>query len=149
MGVIAAVMSYPMGEVNEGDVVVIKADGSSFQEIGHFTQDTWERIIDLIPNDGTVDVEDNKMPHEFVLYDNYPNPFNPVTTIQFAIPAAQHVNLRVYDAIGKQVAELVNEYKSAGDYKIQFNAANLSSGVYFYTMKAGSFAITKKLVLMK
>jgi predicted outer membrane repeat protein len=149
MGVIAVVMSYPMGEVNEGDIVFIKANGSSFEEIGQITTDTWERIIELIPNDGTVDVNGETIPQDFVLYDNYPNPFNPVTTIEFAIPSSGQVNLKVHDAIGREITELVNEYKVPGKYNVQFNAANLSSGIYFYTLSAGSFSRTKKLVLLK
>ncbi len=91
----------------------------------------------------------NNMPKEFKLNQNYPNPFNPSTTIEFQIPKQSYVSLNVYDILGNKVAELVDQVKPAGRYTISFDAANLSSGVYFYTIEAGSFEQTKKLILMK
>ena len=81
--------------------------------------------------------------------DNYPNPFNPVTKINFEIPIQGLVTLKVYDLTGKEVANLVNEEKSAGSYSIEFNGANFSSGVYFYRLTAGNIVITKKMTLIK
>ena len=92
---------------------------------------------------------EEEIPAEFSLSQNYPNPFNPATTIQFAIPKASHVSLKVYDVLGNEVAELVNEELSAGVYNRTFNAANLSSGIYFYTLRANNFTATKKLMLIK
>jgi len=90
------------------------------------------------------------LPTQFSLDQNYPNPFNPTTTINFSIPTSSKVTLKVYDALGKEVATLVNEFKNAGNYSTGFNAdASLSSGVYFYTLSAGTFNSTKKLMLMK
>jgi Secretion system C-terminal sorting domain len=80
---------------------------------------------------------------------NYPNPFNPSTMISYQVPNSSHVNLRVFDVLGREVATLVNEVKSAGAYKAMFNASNFSSGVYFYQLNAGSFIQTKKMLLMK
>lgn len=80
---------------------------------------------------------------------NYPNPFNPATTINYAIPKDGKVEIKVYDMLGREVATLVNEYKTAGKYEVTFNADNLSSGVYLYTIRAGDFSETKKLMLMK
>ena len=80
---------------------------------------------------------------------NYPNPFNPSTKIQYAIPRAGDVQLVVYDVIGRQVATLVNEFKTAGIYTVDFNASSLSSGIYFYRIKSGSFTDTKKMLLVK
>ena len=88
------------------------------------------------------------LPSCFELYQNYPNPFNPVTRISFAIPQTNFVTLKVYDILGKEVAILVNEEKQPGTYFINFNAVNLSSGVYLYRMTAGSFSSTKKFVLL-
>jgi tetratricopeptide (TPR) repeat protein len=79
----------------------------------------------------------------------YPNPFNPSTIINYTLPAAAKVVIRVYDVLGKEVAALVNEVKQAGTYQIQFNANRLSSGVYFYRLEAGNSVITKKLILTK
>jgi len=90
-----------------------------------------------------------KSPNGFMLQQNYPNPFNPTTTIKYEIPKANFVTIKVFNILGKEVASLVNENKKAGDYNVEFNANKLSSGVYFYRIKAGSFVETKKLILMK
>jgi Secretion system C-terminal sorting domain len=89
------------------------------------------------------------IPITFNLFQNYPNPFNPSTTINFVIPQSSFVNLKVYDVLGKEVATLIDEYKQAGKYETEFNAANLPSGVYFYKLQAGSFISTKKMILLK
>jgi hypothetical protein len=83
------------------------------------------------------------------LYQNYPNPFNPVTNIQYAVGSMQYVSIKVYDVLGKEVATLINEEKPAGEYKVEFNGNNLPSGIYFYQLKAGSFAEIRKMVLLK
>ncbi len=85
----------------------------------------------------------------FILDQNYPNPFNPSTTISWQSPVSSWQTLKVYDILGDEVATLVDEYNPAGKYEVEFNAAELSSGVYFYTLQAGSFTNTKKLILMK
>ena len=87
--------------------------------------------------------------NSFSLFQNYPNPFNPRTCIQYAIGNRQFVTLKVYDALGNEIATLVNEEKPAGEYEVEFDANNLSSGIYFYQLKAGSFTQTKKMILMK
>ncbi|KAF0152350.1 MAG: 5'-nucleotidase domain-containing protein [Ignavibacteria bacterium] len=98
-----------------------------------------------------VSVEDNisSLPTEYQLNQNYPNPFNPTTTIEFALPKAGQVKLVVYDVLGSVVAELVNKELNAGYHKVDFNAANISSGVYFYSIKTGEFNSVKKLILLK
>jgi tartrate-resistant acid phosphatase type 5 len=83
------------------------------------------------------------------LMQNYPNPFNPSTEIKYTIPKSGFVTIKVYNLLGREVATLVNEEKAAGNYSVTFNGANLSSGVYFYTMQEGDFLQTKKLVLLK
>jgi len=80
---------------------------------------------------------------------NYPNPFNPTTVIQYSVPKLEKVDLRVYDVVGKEVAVLVNEYKTPGKYEIPFDGTNYSSGIYFYKLSASSFTETKKMVLIK
>ena len=96
--------------------------------------------------------DDLGTPKKFGLSQNFPNPFNPSTTINFLIPKSSFVNLKIYDILGHEVATLVNEEKPAGIYNITFNAGNLSngkaglaSGVYFYQLKAGNYVATKKL----
>jgi hypothetical protein len=91
----------------------------------------------------------NTILNDYGLYQNYPNPFNPSTVISYQVASIGKVNLKVFDLLGREVAMLVNEVKSAGNYKVTFNAANLPSGVYFYMLQAGKYAETKKLVLIK
>lgn len=91
----------------------------------------------------------SKLPSKFYLEQNYPNPFNPSTAISYQLPVTSDVTLKVYDILGKEVATLVDEVKSAGSYEVKFNASKLSSGVYFYKMEAGGYTATKKLTLMK
>lgn len=100
---------------------------------------------------GITDVEtiNNKIPSEFILLQNNPNPFNPSTNIQYAIGSTQLVTLKVYDILGNEVATLVNEEKPAGSYKVIWNAFNLTSGIYFYQIIAENFIETKKMALIK
>ncbi len=93
--------------------------------------------------------EDEQALFNFELNQNYPNPFNPTTKISWQSPISGYQTLKVYDVLGNEVVTLVNEYKSAGSYEVYFNASNLSSGIYFYQLKASEFVETKKLTLMK
>ena len=99
----------------------------------------------------TVVEDDNfqKIPDGFVLNQNYPNPFNPSTTISWQSPVSGMQTLKIYDVLGKEVATLVNEFKAAGKHEINFDASNLSSGVYFYQLKVENFSTIKKLMLVK
>ena len=83
------------------------------------------------------------------LFQNYPNPFNPATIISYSIPETDLVTLKVYDVLGNEVATLVSENKPVGSYEIEFDGSELTSGVYFYRLQAGSFIETKKMILMK
>ena len=85
----------------------------------------------------------------YKLSQNYPNPFNPTTTINYTIPKAEHVTIKVYDILGRELATLVNKDQQPGNYEVNFNASNLASGVYLYKLQAGSLTETKKLILMK
>ena len=89
------------------------------------------------------------IPYVYRLAQNYPNPFNPSTKIAFDIPKAGFVNMVVYDLPGGEVATLVNEFKQAGKYDVDFNGLNLASGIYFYKITAGDFVETKKMLLIK
>ena len=120
--------------------------------------DTTEPNIGLIRNSASISwnsarvtaVENEyPLPNKFSLEQNYPNPFNPSTSIQYAIDGRRFVSLKVFDVLGNEVATLVKEEKPTGVYEVNFNATQLSSGIYFYTLKAGSFIETKKLILMK
>jgi len=88
-------------------------------------------------------------PASFELRQNYPNPFNPTTSIQFSVISDQWVSLKVYDVLGKEVATLVNQQKTAGLHRVEFEAKNLPGGVYFYRLAAGEFTATRKLLLLR
>ena len=105
----------------------------------------WEQIRLLVGVDG----ESDELPTAYTLSQNYPNPFNPSTTIRFAIPQSDRVTLRVYDLLGRDVSTLVDEVRSAGEYTIQFNAAGLASGMYYYRMQSGNFSEMRKLLLLR
>jgi len=88
-------------------------------------------------------------PIEFSLHQNYPNPFNATTTISFSLPKADNVSLSVFDVAGRNIATLVNGYRSAGNQRVSFDGKALPSGEYFYRLKAGNVSETKKLVLIR
>ena len=112
-------------------------------------------LVTLNGGVSSVGEEENQTnPNDFLLYQNYPNPFNPSTSIQYAIRSRQFVTLKVYDILGNEIATLVNEEKPAGEYEVTFDShsgkvRNLTSGIYFYQLKAGSYIGTKKMILIK
>lgn len=123
------------------------------------TQDLWSvwsdefntKMIDQMPysekyNSGTNSIDG---PSSYSLQQNYPNPFNPKTMINYSIKKSGFVSLKVYDVLGNEVADLVNGNKSAGHYSVEFNASDLPSGIYFYTLVSGDFMDTRKLILLK
>ncbi len=106
-----------------------------------------------IPDSYTVtavdETQNNQLPTDYSLSQNYPNPFNPTTNIEFALPKNGYVKLVVYDLMGRVVSQLVDGVLNAGYHKVNFNGTNLSSGVYFYSLKADNFSSVKKLMLLK
>ncbi len=96
-----------------------------------------------------VNMEDGLVPEQYELSQNYPNPFNPTTTIKFSIPEASNVKVTVFDAIGREVAVLVNDQMSAGSYNVDWNAGNITSGIYLYRIESGDFTAVKKMILLK
>jgi len=98
----------------------------------------------------TTDVTDiSDSPTEFSLEQNHPNPFNPTTTISYALPKSSYVTLKVYDINGQEVKTLVNKAQNVGYYTATFDASSLSSGLYFYTLQSDDFISTKKMILLK
>jgi len=95
------------------------------------------------------DVEDAVVPGEFELTQNYPNPFNPTTSISYSLPAKSDVLIKVYNNIGQLVTTLVSGVQQAGTHKVDWNASSIASGIYFYTINAGEFTSTKKMILLK
>lgn len=95
-------------------------------------------------------VNDNSAsPSTFKLFDNYPNPFNPSTVIKYSVAKNSFTTLKVYNSVGKLVTTLVNKTKPSGTYEVEFNATGLTSGVYYYTLSAGDFSETKKMIVLK
>ncbi|RPI70186.1 MAG: T9SS C-terminal target domain-containing protein [Ignavibacteriales bacterium] len=107
-------------------------------------------LIASFSNDSEInlDITINPNPKNFYLQ-NYPNPFNPATTISYQLPVNGYVVLKVYNALGSEVATLVDEEKPAGIYTANFNASQLPSGVYFYKLETGSMVETKKMILLR
>jgi hypothetical protein len=101
---------------------------------------------------GVVSVDDPRaftLPKVFLLFQNFPNPFNPTTRIEYAIPKTSHVSLKVFDVLGREVATLVDELQDVGSKSVEFDASGLASGVYLYRLQAGGFVETKKLLLLR
>jgi enterochelin esterase family protein len=92
---------------------------------------------------------EEELPTSYGLAQNYPNPFNPSTTIEYSLPQAENVKLIIYNLLGEQVDVIVNEYQLAGKYKFSLSANNLPSGIYFYSLTAGGFSETRKMMLLK
>ncbi|MCW8803115.1 MAG: T9SS type A sorting domain-containing protein [Ignavibacteriaceae bacterium] len=121
--------------------------GTYIVNAGHKSPLKWDSASVSIT---VTDVGENPSnPSAFKLYDNYPNPFNPSTTLRYSIPEASFTSVKIYDALGNEVSSLVNETKPAGTYEVEFNASDLSSGIYYYTLNVVSFSETKKMILMK
>ncbi len=125
---------------NKTDVLVTNVDVAS----------TDEAILYILESETAVSVEGKPViVEDFSLFQNYPNPFNPSTTIEFDLRKSGHVTLTIYDVLGKRVATLVNEALQAGNHKVAFNAGNLESGIYFYSLNGTSFKDNGKMVLIK
>jgi len=97
----------------------------------------------------SVEADHNSIPDGYILEQNYPNPFNPSTTIKFGVPEGSNVTLKIFNTLGEEVAELVNEYLDAGTYTFNFDASKLPSGIYVYTLQTGEQLISKKMTLIK
>ncbi len=127
----------------DGDVVFLFRDmlGRYLYSIGYKTEVFYGQISDILENNNEVS--------EFTLKQNYPNPFNPQTKIKYSISKSSLVTLKVYDTLGREVAEIVNKIQQPGNYEVEFNAEQLSSGIYFYELRANDLVITKKMILLK
>jgi hypothetical protein len=109
-----------------------------------------EILLTGIGKDNAVNVEDESIaPLIFSLAQNYPNPFNPSTIISYQLPFNNNVSLIVYDVLGNEVATLVNEFRTAGNHEVNFNASSISSGIYFYQLRSGNYLETKKMTFLK
>jgi uncharacterized delta-60 repeat protein len=106
-------------------------------------------IVKLTQNPTGIDDNNLNQPNDFALYQNYPNPFNPTTSIQYQVSSISKVTLKIYDVLGNEIAVLVNAEKEKGVHTVNFDASNLSSGIYFYRIHAGSFNQVKKMLLIR
>jgi hypothetical protein len=135
---------YYMSDTMATSIILRKGVNSVYIALARLTGTTTNSLTSTV--DVRLDVPKSK---SFLVEQNYPNPFNPSTTIRYSIPENSFITLKVYNTLGKEVAVLANEYKSAGYYQASFNGSELSSGIYFYTLHTGSFTETRKMILMK
>ena len=131
-----------------GGIVILNQTGTHYYVCTHHVSIGMKGTITV---NAITDVKtiNGIIPDNFILMQNYPNPFNPTTTISFSLPYKSFVSLKVFDALGREVTTLVDEELSAGDHSRLWNGGNMSSGIYFYSLQAGSFTETKKLILLK
>jgi Secretion system C-terminal sorting domain len=137
-------MAVNNGLTNSG-ILALAVSGTNLFA-GTYGAGVWKRPLSEFTG---VSNQVNNLPQEFTLSQNYPNPWNPTTTINYSIAREGNVKLSVYNAIGSKVATIVNEYKPAGNYSIQFNGSNLASGIYLYRLESGNYSAVKKFILMK
>ncbi len=147
-------ISYDNGknffEFNEGltpniEINHIASSGKYFLA-GTIWNAVWFRSLNDVTS---INSENDISLHDFQLSQNYPNPFNPTTSINYSIPFSDFVNLKVYDVLGNEVSTIINEYQPIGNYKVEFDASQLTSGVYFYKLTLGNKVITNKMLLLK
>ncbi|MCB0748735.1 MAG: T9SS type A sorting domain-containing protein, partial [Ignavibacteriae bacterium] len=140
----AAMGNFPLGDLNWYPDLLDSWEAQKYKEWEHINH--WlnygEPLVDI-------DVTKYDVITEFRLEQNYPNPFNPSTEISFSLPERSFVSIKVYDILGKEITQLVNEEKSAGAYSVICDASKFATGIYFYTISAGKFIQTKKMTLIK
>jgi dienelactone hydrolase len=127
-------------------------NGKYFWKVKSYTSSstyTFSNVMSFVVNIPTDVNSEKDTPFEFYLEQNFPNPLNPSTTIKYSIPKSSQVSLKIFNMLGEELETLVNEEKTVGTYEVNWNAANLPSGVYFYRLQAGNFVQTKKMILMK
>lgn len=144
------------GDLNEGFSEIHRTNDGGYITVGgagSYSKSSDVYVVKTSDNGTVSDVNDERedIVNNFELHQNYPNPFNPETKIRFSIPAgaAGKTMLKVYDILGNEVATLINEEKGFGSYEVNFNAARLSSGVYFYQLTSGDLRVTRKMILIK
>jgi uncharacterized protein YkwD len=142
-------ISFIAGHGNSNSTKYYSFTDNSIQTSGKYSYRL--KQVDI---DGTFEYSDAieaelGLPQNYVLEQNYPNPFNPTTSLSYSIPSDGNVTFTIFDVLGNEVSKLENGYKSAGTYSYNFDASELSSGMYFYTIRSGKFVQTKKMLLMK
>ena len=158
-GIVEPTVSMLMSAVNDSSSIFVAHKDSTparsrdtifvrFQTLDRFYSKWSSKIV---PDSPWVDVKDitSEIPVNYGLSQNFPNPFNPSTTIKYALPQASHISLSVFNTLGQRVTLLVDGRQEVGYHEVNFDASGLTSGVYFYRLQAGDFVETKKLILMK
>ena len=134
---------------NNPFILTAPSEGIYLVNAGYKNPDRdWDSTSVLVSLTGVGDNNTEPM-LTYKLYNNYPNPFNPSTKIKYSVAENTFVSLKIYDVAGSEIATVVNREQTAGEYEVDFNAVNLTSGVYIYKLNAGSFVETKKMILMK
>jgi Secretion system C-terminal sorting domain/Putative esterase len=150
--------SYEFDLATDGRILVQNLISKGYENVawnewheGHSWGNWYAHLDNVLEHfDVVVGVEKEEgLPRQFTLEQNYPNPFNPSTVINYQLPVGSYVILKVYDILGNEVRTLVNEQKPAGSYEVEIEASSLTSGVYFYQLKADDFISTKKMILLK
>ena len=138
-----------LGSRNEGltnlNVLTLHLDNNGYVYAGT-GNGVWRRPLSEVTSVGENQIE---IPLSYILSQNFPNPFNPSTTIKYSIPQLSSVQIKIFDVLGNEIETLVNEEKPVGTYELNWNAANLPSGVYFYQLQAENFVQTRKMILLK
>jgi hypothetical protein len=141
-----AVMGLDAKAINrEGELLILRFEGNTNVSICKAEARNSGNLAMLTKLTGETEL----IPEAYSLKQNYPNPFNPTTVISYQLPVKNMVEIDVYNTIGEKVATLVNEVKEVGSYKVEWNAGNLTSGVYFYNINAGEFNAVRKMLLIK
>ena len=151
---------YVISEPLEGTSIALTLEDNSQYYWGVIARDSDGFIVgsnDNIPNTlvvGTLSIDEDLVPNVFALHQNYPNPFNPTTQIRYDLPEDQFVSITIYDVMGRKIRSLMNTNQDAGYHTIRWDARNdmgevISAGMYIYTIQAGEFRSTKKMVLLK
>ena len=141
--------SGAVGIANQGGAVAISPEGNTIIVGGIADNTNLGAAWIFIPGTTSVEQTSNETPSSFLLEQNYPNPFNPSTNIQFALPQSGYVKLEIFSITGERVDVLISEELNAGKYNYEWSGSNLTSGVYFYRLNAGSFIETRKMILLK
>ena len=139
---VTIIVGYTIGQGSDAlNSVTIAKQQSQF--VQQFYQSNFDNNL--------VSVEDEieTIPSEFALFQNFPNPFNSSSVIKYSVPKSSPVTLKIFNTLGEEIETLVNEENPAGTYELNWNAANLPSGVYFYRLQAGDFVQTRKMILLK
>ena len=148
----AATYSSGPNATDEGDFIAVDDSGSVYVGGSSVTSNGFDYLaLKYRQQEGTgiIAAPTSKVPKGYVLYQNFPNPFNPTTTIRYSLPTSAFVSLKLFGVLGNEIATLIDGLQRAGPHSIEFDATDLASGVYFYRLQAGGFNDTKKLILLK